>query len=274
MLFRSYTVGNSFLHRMNPAIKLISLSVFLMVPTLFLDPVTPGAFFLISLILAVLLGRISPFKLIHQMGPFFVVMLGICLFSALFYGGPKSELLLHAGPVKVYLEGITFGLSIGLRLLCVLSYSSIFVRTTDPTLLASSMIHQIRLPYRIGYTILTAYRFIPILQRELSNIRDAHKIRGGYREGILARLSRIRRFGIPLLSNGIRRAERMSISMDARGFGTAQNRTYYRPTFLHTSDIFFLIGSLFIIVFTLIGLSRFGLLRGFLAGVAETLVEH
>jgi energy-coupling factor transport system permease protein len=274
MIFRSYTEGNSFLHRMNPAIKLLSLSLFLMVPTLFLDPVTPSAFLLLSLLLALILGRISPFKLLYQMTPFLVVMLGICVFSSLFYGGPKYELMLQLGPVTVYREGVAFGLSIGLRFLCVLSYSSIFVRTTDPTLLASSLIHQVHLPYRIGYTVLTAYRFIPILQRELSNIRDAHKIRGGYREGIWARLGRIRRYGIPLLSNGIRKAERMSISMDARGFGTAQDRTYYRPTSLRTSDVLFLIGSLLVIVWTLIGMSRFGLLRGFLAGVAESLVEH
>jgi energy-coupling factor transport system permease protein len=259
---------------MNPAIKLISLSLFIMVPTLFLDPVTPLTFFLLSLIIALSLGRLSPFKILRQMAPFLIVIFGICVFSALFYGGLKTGLLLKFGPVSVYREGVAFGLSVGLRLLCVFSYSSIFVRTTDPTLLVSSLILQIRLPFRIGYTVLSAYRFIPILQRELSNIRDAHRVRGGYREGIWARLGRISRYGIPLLSSGIRRAERMSISMDARGFGAARKRTYYRPTFLRKSDVFFLIGSLITIVITLIGLNRFELLQGFSAGVAESIIEN
>ena len=234
MIYRSYTEGVSFLHRLNPTVKLLSFSL-------------------------------------RRMAVFLFLSIGLFLFNALFYGGARLKPVFSLGPIVVYREGISFGASIVLRLLCVTSYSTIFVKTTDPTLLVTSLIHQGHLPYRIGYAILTAYRFIPILQRELSHIRDAHKIRGGYREGILARLTRVKRYGIPLLTNGIRKAERMAISMDARGFAVQGSRTYYRAPSVQLSDYLFLLATFMIIAAILSVLAMFGLLRGFLAGVAESL---
>lgn len=272
MLFRSYTEGNSFLHRINPVIKLLAFSLLLIVPTLFLDPITPACFLLLSFLLASLLGQISPLRLVRNMAVFALLSVGILLFNTLFFGGDKLNILFHLGPLYIYREGIFFGLSVALRLLCVTTYSAVFVGTTDPTLLASSLVHQARLSHRIAYAIMAAYRFLPILQRELSQIRDAHHIRGGYREGFGARLSRIRRYGIPLLSNGIRQAERMSISMDARGFGVSSRRTYYRITKTKFSDYVFLVSALAISVTIPLILARFGLNSGFLAGVAESLV--
>jgi energy-coupling factor transport system permease protein len=271
VIFRSYTEGRSFLHRLNPAVKLLAFSLLLIAPSLYLDPATPACFLLLSFALAGLLGRISPLRLLRSLGVFLALSTGVLLFNTLFYGGEKLTPLLQAGPLTIYREGLFFGLSVALRLLCITSYSAVFVYTTDPTLLASSLVHQLRLSYRIAYAVLAAYRFLPVLQRELSHIRDAHRIRSGYREGFGARLGRIRRYGIPLLTNGIRQAERMSISMDARGFGAARARTYYRPTTVSAGDYVFLAGAAAGIAGLLLLLTHYGLARGFLAGLAESL---
>ncbi len=272
MIFSSYTEGSSFLHRTNPAIKLLAFSLLLIMPTLFLDPLTPACFLVLSFLLAGLLGRIPPFRLLRTLAVFILLAMGTLLFNALFYGAQKLHLLLRLGPLSIYREGVFFGLSVTLRLLCVTAYSALFVSTTDPSLLVSSLVHQGRLPYRIAYTILAAYRFLPILQRELGQIRDAHRIRGGYREGFWARLCRIRRYGLPLLSGGIRQAERMAISMDARGFGTARKRTYYRKAEAKTADYLFLAAAIAMAATIPLLLAHYGLSRGFLAGVAESLI--
>ena len=52
----------------------------------------------------------------------------------------------------------------------------LFVLTTDPVDFVLALIHQARLPYRIGYAAFVAYRFVPLVQAELDNIRAAHQI--------------------------------------------------------------------------------------------------
>lgn len=271
-MFRAYSDDNTFLHRLNPTLKLLSFSLLLGVPTLFLDPCTPASFFLLSLMIAGSLGKISPLKLVRKLGVFFALSTGILAFDTLFYAGPRQVLLTQLGPFSIYKEGLFFGLSVSLRLLCVASYSGIFVQTTDPTLLAYSLIRQGRLPYRVAFSMLAAYRFIPFLRGELALIRDAHKIRGGYREGFLGRLEKIKRFGIPLLAGGIRHAERLSIAMDARGFSSRRPRTYYKNVTIRYYDWLFAASTLAAAAGMLIFLIRAGLAGGFLAGVAETLV--
>jgi energy-coupling factor transport system permease protein len=270
MMYRAFTEADSLLHRLNPAVKLLVFSLLLTAPTLFLDPFTPGSFLVLSVVIAWALGGIPPWSLARRQGFFLVVAGGILVFDTLFYGGARHALLLRLGPFAVHREALFFGLSVCLRLLCVTSYSSIFVQTTDPSLLVGSLIHQARLPRRVAYSVLAAFRFLPLLQQEVALIRDAHRVRAGYREGLLARLLRVRRLGIPLLAGGIRHAERLSLSMDARGFSAPGERTYYRRPGVRTADYLFLAGMALTAAGLVAALLATGLARGFLAGVAET----
>jgi energy-coupling factor transport system permease protein len=273
MMYRSFIEADSPLHRLNPAVKLLTFSLLLVAPTLFLDPFTPGSFLLLSVLIAWFLGGISPWSLARRQGFFLAVAAGILVFCTLFYGGARHELLLQIGPFLVHREALSFGLGICLRLLCVISYSSLFVRTTDPSLLVGSLIHQARLPRRVAYSVLAAFRFLPLLQQEAALIRDAHRLRGGYREGLLARLAGVRRLGIPLLAGGIRQAERLAMSMDARGFSFPGERTYYRRPVVRAADCLFLAGMSLAAAGLVAALLAAGLARGFLAGVVETQVQ-
>jgi len=271
MIGRMYEEGNTFLHRLNPTMKLVVFTFFVIVPTLFFDPATPAAFLLLALVLGWLLGGVSPVTLGRRLAPLVIIAAGLTIFNTLTYGGERSHLLAALGPLQVHTEALSFGASIGLRILCVAAFSALFAYTTDPSVLVSSLIHQARLPYRLGYTILAAYRFLPILQRELANIRDAHSVRGAYSQrDPLASLRRARRYGVPLLANGIRQAERLAIAMDARGFGTQAARTYYIQPRLLPADYLFALASLLTVTVLLLILSRFDLLRGFLGGIAES----
>jgi energy-coupling factor transport system permease protein len=269
---RLYQEGDSFLHRLNPVVKLAAFSALILVPTLFLDPALPAAFGIISLLIGWGLGGISPVVLLRRLAPLVSAAVGLVVFNTLFYGGPRSHLLLALGAIRIWAEGLSLGGSIGLRILCIASYSALFVRTTDPTRLAASFIQQAHVPYRLAYAALAAYRFLPILQQELANIRAAHTVRGAYAgRGLNTWLGQVRRYGVPLLANGIRQAERLAIAMDARGFGALPIRTDYIQTSITAADRLFLMGTALMIPMVLIGLARLGLLSGFLAGAAESL---
>ncbi len=265
-----FQAGNSPLHRLNPAVKLLGFSGLTLTPTLFLDPATPAAFLGLAFLIGWGLGGIRPGRLAQRLAPLLLVAAGLAVFNSLFYAGPRTELLLAVGPLKLWLQGVAFGLSLGLRVLCVAAYSVLFVLTTDPTRFVASLIQQARLPYRLGYAVLAAYRFLPVLQRELANIRNAHQVRGAYSEDWSSRLGQVRRYGIPLLANGIRQAERLAVAMDARGFGALPERTYYVQTRVGGGDYLFLTGTVLAAAAILSALAFLGLLQGFLAGVVES----
>ena len=130
------------------------------------------------------------------------------------------------------------------RLLAIVSASLLFVLTTDPVQFVIALIHQARLPVRVGYAVFAAYRFMPLVQEELDTIRAAHQVRGATSgRGVLARLRQMLGYAIPLLAISVRRAERVALAMDSRGFGARSDRTYYRTTALTRSDLAFAIGA-------------------------------
>ena len=88
------------------------------------------------------------------------------------------------------------------------------------------MVQQLRVPYRIGYTALAAFRFVPRFGHELEVIRQAHRVRGAHGgRGPFSAMARWAGYIVPLLAGAIRHAERVALAMDARAFGAYPDRT-------------------------------------------------
>jgi len=264
-----YQENDTFLHRLNPVAKIAAFSCFILASTLYLDVAVPFAMLVLSWLIGWSLAHISPLALLRRLSPILAAAVGLTIFNTLFYGGPRGDPILALGPIYIWREGLEVGSSIGLRILCVASYSILYVWTTDPGRLVASLIQQARMPYRLAYAILAAYRFVPILQRELANIQAAQQVRAVHLRGHGGLFRRIVSYSIPLLVSGIRQAERLAIAMDARGFGTLPERTYYVRTPLRLADYAFSIASIVACGLLLLALGELGLLHGFLIGVAE-----
>lgn len=270
----AFVEKDTLLNRLNPLLKFAALFVLMVVPALFFNPAVPGIFLAVALIMGVTLGKIHPGQLFRSVKPAVGLAAGIVIFYALAVRGGAREPLWRIGPLAVYGEGALLGAVIGLRLFCFAAFTLLFVQTTDPSLLTASLIRQARLPDRLAYTILAAYRFLPVLTSELDNIRAAHRVRGAFeRRGLAAALARLKRYGVPLLASGVRQAERLSLAMEARGFAADQRRSHYHRPRLRRSDWLFVAAVLVLVVGLLLLLGRLGLLQGFLAGPAEEVAE-
>ena len=272
MLTQVNEPGRSRLARLNPVVKLIAFSGFTLAPIFFLDPAIPFAFLLLAWAASWPLARIAPWGLIWRLRPYLLLAGTLAIFNALLYGGEAHSVLLALGPLHLSREGIAFGAAIALRLLCMITYTTLYFATTEPTELVSSLILQARLSYRIGFTILAAYRFLPILQQEMAQIRAAQQIRATVRPHPLWSPQALRRFTIPLLAGGIRRAERLALAMDGRGFGPNLTRSYYVRPQITPWDILFLVAALLATGAILLFLAHLGLLNGWLVGTAEQLI--
>jgi len=263
-----YWDGDSWLHRRNPTIKLASLMFVVLAVTLAFDPWTPSIVFVIMLMVQRFLGRIPLRRMLPSLAFFLVLSgLGFVGSNAFFYAVPagvEPTTLWEWRSLSVTAEGIRAGVSLAMRVMAIVTCSAVFVTTTDPTAFVLSLIQQAHFPMRLGYGVLVAYRFVPLWQTELAQIRAAHRIRGvGERPTLRGRLEQVKRYAIPLLAGAIRKAERVSVAMDSKAFGMTDERTYYRRMRVDRQDWLMLAVMVVAVGALLWALSSLGLLQGF-----------
>ncbi len=263
-----YEGGGSFLHQRNPMLKLVSLMVPVLAVTLAFDPWTPLLFFVLALLVLRVLGQVRLRQIARPLALFFLLSsLGLLVSNAFFYApreGTSLTVLWEGGPLRLTLEGIRVGFALTMRTMAIVTFSLIFVATTDPTDFVLSLIQHAHFPFRLGYGILVAYRFFPMWRTELEVIRSAHRIRGvGERTSLSGRWEQLRRYAVPLLAGAIRKSERVAIAMDSKAFGASTNRTYYRRLDVERVDWGMLAASVLVTLLILLILASTGLLIGY-----------
>src|SRR5690606_24810013 len=124
--------------------------------------------------------------------------------------------LIEVGPVTVTSGGVEAGVFVAARFLSVVLLSYLFVFTTSPNELAYGLM-QAGLPYRFGFTLVTALRLVPIFEREAQMVYRAQVIRGaGYLRKNLSRfLLLARQFFLPLLDSSLCNVHVLLVTLDA-----------------------------------------------------------
>ncbi len=129
--------------------------------------------------------------------------------------------------IQIWSLGLTHGLLLVFRFLNIIGSSYLFVATTDPNRLAYALM-QAGLPYRYGFTLITALRFIPLFFLELEQVRYAQMAKGIDIEKISLRnfLSAVRYLFVPLVLSALSKVDTLTISMESRAFGLYRQRSY------------------------------------------------
>ncbi|MDF0532390.1 energy-coupling factor transporter transmembrane component T [Tsukamurella sp. 8F] len=154
----------------------------------------------------------------------------------------ETPVLLRIGGWEYRTGPLEIGLTAGSRVSAMIAVMLVSGLTTSGQDVVLACVQQLRLPYQVGYVALAAAEFIPRLRRELDVIRAAHTVRGAPAgHGLVAALRRTAGYAVPLLASSVRHAERVSMSMDARGFGSAQHRTERRTVSWHRTDRLFVL---------------------------------
>jgi energy-coupling factor transport system permease protein len=256
--------GSSFLHRLNPLSKLIISLILFAFMLMTTDPWTPLAFTVLMIVALLTLGQMPARRLFGVLWPMALISLAFMLFYPFLVREKlviDTPLLFTLGPLRLYQGGLEYGLSISMRVFSLLVLSLPFSLTTDSADLIRALVQQWHLPYRIGYSTLAAFRFVPMLQTEMSVIGAAHRVRGvNGSHGLLGSYERLRRYAVPLLATAIRQAERTALAMDGRAFGAFPERSYYRRMRFVAADWLYLAGALILSAATVAWLAWAGLL--------------
>ncbi len=258
----TYLAHASPLHRLNPAVKLLTMTAVGLAATFVYSPWVPGLLAVGLWCTVWWVGRVPLGRLLRWSLYMLALPWPLMLFTALYTDlsrYPNPHLLVQWGPWTVAQESLLMALTLGLRVLVFVAASLLFIATTDPTDFAVSLAQNLRVPYRFAYGVLVAHRFLPLLRRELTIIRLAHRVRGvGEGRGVRGALERVRRYAIPLLAAALRKSERTALAMDAKAFGAGPDRTYFRTLPVRPRDGLFLLAWLLYIALAYAVAARLG----------------
>ncbi|GGE44607.1 putative HMP/thiamine permease protein YkoC [Pullulanibacillus camelliae] len=238
------TPMNSALAHINPSLKLSTHLVIMILLMMTSDPRTTCLLWLLAVSTGIVFGGWRLHYLVKRLLPYLLFF--VLTFWMLAAFGKGETLLWQWGWFHITQEGIQHGLTIAMRMYAFVTYSLLFTSTTDVSEFIMSLIHQCHLSPKWAYGLLAGLRFVPLFQSELQQMKAAHKIRGfqrkNWREAFI-------RYTLPLLTQGIRRAERVAIAMEARGFTGSKTRTYYATPQIKKKDYSY---SAILLLFTLI----------------------
>ncbi|MGZ4135300.1 MAG: energy-coupling factor transporter transmembrane component T family protein [Tumebacillaceae bacterium] len=232
--------ANRLVERVNPSVKLILHIVCMMLMVFAPDPQTTLYLMLIPIVTTLLLSNVSLKTFLVRFSPFLIV----CVSTVWMLGawGKGETVLWHGAWYTVTQEGLTNGLKIGLRMLGFVSYGILFTLTTDVTQLVFSLMQQCKVPPKLAYALLAGLRFLPMFKEEFEQIKSAHRLRGVSRvPGIRGRVEGFLRYTIPLLAQAIRKAERVAVALEARGFDGSWNRTFYHQLKVGRTDVLYIV---------------------------------
>ena len=235
--------GERFLTALNPLAKIAAPLPAMLALITVRDLSTPTAFLVLAYGVILVGARLSArmLAILLLAVPAFLLLIGVG-FSLWTDASRISHdvIILQIGPWTLYGAALEVGFATALRLGAILTLALIGGLTTTGSELTRSMIQQLRIPYRVGYTALAAFRFVPRFGHELEVIRAAHRVRGAsHGRGPIASVRRRIGYVVPLLAGAIRHAERVALSMDARAFGAYPHRTErYRIPFRARDVVF------------------------------------
>jgi energy-coupling factor transport system permease protein len=221
------------LARANPVAKLAASFVLGFGAALSDDAVTPTVMLLLVMVVLAV-GGVRLTNVLRRGWPLLVSAAGLGATTLVFGDSPTPWLT---------------ATTVTIRVLAVALPGFVVLLTIDPTDLADSLTQNARVSARFAYASLAALRLLPLLGLEWQTIKMARRARGiDPGRNPIRRLQLFAGTVFTLLVGAVRRATRLALAMDARGFGAAGPRTVARPQVVRPSDFALVVGAFGLLV--------------------------
>ena len=186
---------------MNPKLKLLLLIIF-STCTLFITDLFYMLVVFLAVILGILLLKIHS-KLFEWIKPILMICVFIVLIQTFTYTG-----------IGFSMEGLFYGITISLRLLCVLLVVFVFVSTTPSKELLESFSF---LPKDIALMLMLAFRLLPLVKKEIMSIVNVQKARGLNFKSLNI-FKTYFPILVPLFARTLEGSNHMALAIESRGF--------------------------------------------------------
>jgi energy-coupling factor transport system permease protein len=216
MALTLYVPAATRLHRLHPVTKIVGLLAFVVAAFMVDRPA-----FLLPLAAAIgtLLVAGRGLETARRFRLMFVLVFGFTLVIWTFFYGSVF------GPTWA---GFLFGLSTAIRLGTFLATGILFLTITRVEEVAYGL-GCLGIPYAVGFTLTLAFRLVPVFFDSALTIVQAQRCRGLEfgRGGVVTRLRRFVPVIVPVFIGALRRADRMAMALELRGFNSGRPRTTY-----------------------------------------------
>lgn len=218
----------SALSRVNPAIALLALFVMTLPLMATIDPVSAGVAVAVEFLLLPLVG-LRPRQFLIRISPLLVAA-PLAAVSMLLYAAPVGEIYASWGPVVISQNSVTLAISIALRVFAVGMPAVVILPSLGSTEVADALTQVAHLPSRLVLSSLAAIRMVGLMLSDWQALHRARRSRG-------LKGSNFARSALSLVTFALRRAEALSVSMEARGFGSDIPRSNARDSVLTRADL-------------------------------------
>lgn len=262
-IFGKYRNYNTFIHRIDPRIKICGLIIIMVACFLPYGNLMNSIFILgILAILIILLMIASKCSFID-----FFKSLKVMWFMAIFLliinvfipnNTYTHSMIIFPNGYTIYYEGLLNTFMVLFRLILMISLTLILTSTTTPMDITYGFewfmhpLKYIKFPVSaIAMTLSLALRFIPTLLEEANRIMKAQKSRGvDYDRGFISKkIKSIITLIVPLLVSCFSISDDLTLAMDARGYDPYGKRSRYRVLKFTHIDLYSIISLLIVLAF-------------------------
>lgn len=218
--------GRSWLHRLDPVPKLAWIGVVVVVAFATYDPVPLAAIAVAGYLAGVSAGLGRPLaRVLIALAPIAASIVVIQTIAPAACGTSCTPVA-QVGPLTLYGEGMTRGLSLAARIVAMEVVALGALMATHPSDLFAALA-RLRVPYLATFMIAMTLQLVPALQRELGIVLAAQRARGLRASGLGAVLPAF----VPVFVGAFERVGRTAISLESRGFGGGPRTSYRRVRF-------------------------------------------
>ena len=246
-MLKDITIGqyfplNSPIHRIDPRFKIL-LTLAYIILVFFADSLAGYIAVAVFTFVTVTLSKIKISLILKSLKPL-ALIIGITALINLFFTGGEN-VIFQWNFIKVTETGIVNAVNMAMRLIFLVTGSSLLTYTTSPIMLTSgiesllSPFAAIGLPaHELAMMMTIALRFIPTLLEETEKIIMAQKARGADFESgnILRRAKALIPILVPLFISSFRRADELATAMECRCYRGGKNRTSLKQLRISSLD--------------------------------------
>jgi energy-coupling factor transport system permease protein len=245
-MLRDITLGQyyrteSVIHDLDPRVKIVATFSFII--SLFLVKNFIGYIIAaVFLCFCIKLSNVPPRFIFRGMKAIFFLLMLTMVFNLFLTPG---EVLVSLWKFQITKEGVKLAIMMAVRLIFLITGSSIMTLTTTPNNLTDGLedllnpLKKIRVPvHEISMMMSIALRFIPILMEETDKIMKAQMARGADFESgsIINRAKSLVPLLVPLFISAFRRANDLAMAMEARCYRGGEGRTKMKPLVYKKKD--------------------------------------
>ncbi len=250
-----YCEGETFLHKLDPRVKILLYFVFTFLAIAYSDPTI---LFLIYLAVLAMLKttKISLKKLSPMYKAILPLLLIYPLFNLLGYRGQFGEnyLLGHFLLWDIYLEALIYSLGVEFKVLIIMTTLTTILYVTPLNQLLTSLT-KLKFPAEFAVALSIGFSYIPVLMDEIREIVNAQELKGvshNTKNPVKLLFSYIPLI-MPSLMNAFRRAQEIALTIETKGFSrNPKKRTFITEMKYRKTDWLFTLSLFLLLCFALI----------------------